>query len=100
MPDENLSAMRQSIALFRKAQHFPSALTDRGLPTRDGDGATPGVLEHTRQRVQELLSAYERHPLAPEREQEMIAFAQREAKASGLDGLPEILGPEYAHHQG
>jgi hypothetical protein len=95
MPDENFSAIRQSIALFRKEQHFPSAVIDRGLPARDddGDGATPGILQRTRQRVRELLSAYERHPLAPEREQEMIAFAQREAKASGLEGLPEILGP-------
>jgi hypothetical protein len=27
----------------------------------------------------------------------MIAFAQREAKESGLDGLPGILDRQYAH---
>jgi hypothetical protein len=43
-----------------------------------------------------LLSAYARHPLPPEREQEMIAFAQREGKKAGLEGLPGILHPEYA----
>ena len=37
------------------------------------------------------FAAYERHPLPPEVEQELIAFAQREAKSSGLLGLPRIL---------
>jgi hypothetical protein len=41
--------------------------------------------------VDELVAAYERHPLPPEVEQELIAFAQREAKSSGLLGLPRIL---------
>jgi trimethylamine:corrinoid methyltransferase-like protein len=64
------------------------------------DGSSPDILQRARQRVEELLSAYERHPLPPEREQEMIAFAQREAKESGLEGLPEIQRPEYAHEPG
>jgi hypothetical protein len=50
--------------------------------------------------VEELLSAYERHPLPPDREQELIAFAQAEAQLSGLEGLPGILRPEYAHDSG
>jgi trimethylamine--corrinoid protein Co-methyltransferase len=86
--------LKETRSLFRKEQHFPSAVIDRGLGT---DGATPGILERASQRVEELLSAYERHPLPPEHEQELIAFAQIEAKASGLEGLPEILRPEYAH---
>jgi hypothetical protein len=44
-----------------------------------------------------LLAAYERHPLPPERELELITFAQAEAKFSGLDGLPGITHREYAH---
>src|SRR5580765_7974602 len=87
--------LKETRALFRKEQHFPSAVIDRGLPSMDG--SSPDILQRARQRVEELLSAYERHPLPPEREQEMIAFAQREAKESGLDGLPEILRPEFAH---
>jgi trimethylamine--corrinoid protein Co-methyltransferase len=94
--------LKQTRALFRKEQHFPSAVIDRGLPSMDAgsDGAPPDILRRARHRVEELLSTYERHPLAPEREQELIAFALREAKASGLEGLPEILRPEYAHEPG
>jgi trimethylamine--corrinoid protein Co-methyltransferase len=87
--------LKETRTLFRKEQHFPSAVIDRGLPNMDG--ATPGILQRARQRVDELLSAYERHPLPPERERELITFALREAKESGLEGLPEILNPEYAH---
>jgi len=87
--------LKETRTLFRKEQHFPSAVIDRGLS--DMNGAAPDILQRARQRVEELLSAYERHPLPPEREQEMIAFAEREAKESGLEGLPGILDREYAH---
>ncbi|HKT88112.1 MAG TPA: trimethylamine methyltransferase family protein [Candidatus Sulfotelmatobacter sp.] len=89
--------LKETRTLFRKEQHFPSSIIDRGLPTMEGD---PGILERARQRVEELLSKYERHPLHPDREEEMIAFAQREAKSYGLEGLPEILSPEFAHEPG
>jgi len=90
--------LKETRALFRKEQHFPSSIIDRGFSSMDG--SSPDILQRARQRIEELLSAYERHPLPPEREREMIAFAQREAKESGLDGLPEILRPEYAHEPG
>ncbi|MFZ0731687.1 MAG: trimethylamine methyltransferase family protein [Candidatus Sulfotelmatobacter sp.] len=89
--------LKETRSLFRCEQHFPSTVIDRGLPPTDSD---PGILERARQRVEELLSAYERHPLPPDREHEMIAFAQREAKPYGLEGLPEILHPEFAHQPG
>jgi trimethylamine--corrinoid protein Co-methyltransferase len=87
--------LKETRALFRKEQHFPSAVIDRGLPAMDG--ATPNVLQRARQRVDELVASYERHPLLPEREKEMIAFAEREGSKSGLEGLPGILAPAYAH---
>jgi trimethylamine---corrinoid protein Co-methyltransferase len=90
--------LKETRSLFRKEQHFPSAVIDRGLPQMDG--ATPDILQRARQRVGELLSVYERHPLSSEREQEIIDFALHEAKQSGLDGLPEILRPEYVHEPG
>ena len=86
--------LKETRALFRQEQHFPSALVDRGLATMDEN--SPGVLERAQQRVEELLSSYQRRPLAADREQEMISFAQREGRKAGLEGLPEILRPEYA----
>ena len=90
--------LKETRALFRKEQHFPSDVIDRGLPALDGSAR--GILNRARQRVEELLSAYERHPLAAEIEKEMVAFAQREGRKAGLEGLPEILKTEYAHDAG
>ncbi len=50
--------LKETRSLFRKEQHFPSTVIDRGLP--EMDGATPDLLQRARQRVVELLSAYER----------------------------------------
>jgi hypothetical protein len=50
-----------------------------------------GILERANQRVQELLAAYERHPLPPDRRQEIISFAEREGQKFGLKGVGEIL---------
>jgi hypothetical protein len=58
------------------------------------DETPPGVLDRAQQRVEELLVAYERRPLPPDREREMIAFARREGKGAGLENLPGILCPE------
>jgi hypothetical protein len=59
------------------------------VPAPDS-GPTPDILQRARNRVDELIAAYERHPLPDEVEQALIAFAQREAKSSGLEGLPGI----------
>jgi len=90
--------LKETRSLFRKEQHFPSTVIDRGLD--QADGGTPDILQRARHRVDELLSAYERHPLPPEREQEMIAFAQREGEKAGLEGLPQILKHDYAEEKG
>jgi trimethylamine--corrinoid protein Co-methyltransferase len=90
--------LKETRALFRKEQHFPSAVIDRGLSS--ADGATPDILQRARKRVEELLSGYERHELAPECEKEMIAFAEREGEKAGLQGLPGILCAEYAREPG
>ena len=64
------------------------------------NGASPGILDRARLRVEELLAAYERRPLPADCEKEMIAFALREGKKAGLEGLPEVLRPEYAREPG
>ena len=85
--------LKQTRALFRQEQHFPSAVIDRGLTSMDG--SNPGILDRARQRIEALLASYERHPLAPEIEKEMIAFAEREGQKAGLERLPGITQPEY-----
>jgi len=90
--------LKETRGLFRKEQHFPSAIVDRGLAA--ADGSTPGVLERAQNRVEELLSSYQRRPLPAEREQEIIEFALREGRKAGLEGLPEILRQEYAQQPG
>jgi len=89
--------LKETRSLFRKEQHFPSAIVDRGLPHMDG--ADPDILERAHTRVEELVASYERHVLPFDREKEMIAFAEREARKAGLEGLPGILEPEYARDQ-
>ena len=87
--------LKETRTLFRREQHFPSSVIDRGLTSLDG--SSPEILTRAKLRVEELLSSSERTPLSPECEKALLAFAQREAKSHGLDGLPGILQQEYAH---
>jgi trimethylamine---corrinoid protein Co-methyltransferase len=90
--------LKETRALFRKEQHFPSAVIDRGLASMDS--AAPDIVGRARQRAEELLTAYQRHALSPECEKELIAFAQREGEKAGLEGIPGILVPAYAREPG
>ena len=83
--------LKETRALFRKEQHFPSAVVDRGLATMDE--TYPDVVTRAAQRVEELVSSYRRPELAPDREKEMLAFAEREGRKAGLTGLPGIPVP-------
>jgi trimethylamine---corrinoid protein Co-methyltransferase len=79
--------LKETRALFRQEQHFPSSVIDRGLPQMNGEG----ILDRASRRVEELLAAYERHPLPPDREEEIIVFAEQEGQKSGLKAVREIL---------
>jgi len=89
--------LKETRTLFRKEQHFPSAVIDRGFSTREGTSAD--ILQRARHRVDELVSSYERHPLPDDRERELIDFALQDAKQVGLERLPGILDPAYARDQ-
>jgi trimethylamine---corrinoid protein Co-methyltransferase len=86
--------LKETRSLFRQEQHFPSAVIDRGLPAPDGSSSD--ILSRASNRVEELLSAYERHALTSEIEGELIAFARHEAKSTGLRELPGIPTPQFA----
>jgi trimethylamine--corrinoid protein Co-methyltransferase len=81
--------LKETRALFRKEQHFPSDVIDRGLASGSDSGS--GVLGRAHQRVEELLAAYQRPALDVHREEEIIAFARREGREAGLAGLPRLL---------
>lgn len=82
--------LKETRALFRKEQHFPSAVIDRGMAASDG------IMDRARSRVEELISTYERQPISSDREKEMLELALREGKRAGLEALPEVLNTDYA----
>ena len=80
--------LKETRALFRREQHFPSAIIDRGL---DSDPPRPnGILQRARERVEELVHEYHRPEMPAEREQSILQFAETEAARAGLRTLPGI----------
>ena len=83
--------LKETRALFRQEQHFPSSVVDRGLAATNG---STGILERAQLRLEELLSTYERRSLGRDLEGEMLAFAEGEARKCGLYSLRSMLDPE------
>jgi len=77
--------LRETRALFRKEQHFPSAVVDRGLASEPGS-----ILDRARCRVEELLAEYQRPELPADCDQALLSFAEAEAGRAGLTDLPGI----------
>ena len=50
--------LKETRALFRKEQHFPSAVIDRGLAS--GSAASQGILNRAQERAEQLLAEYRR----------------------------------------
>ena len=76
--------LKETRALFRSEQHFPSCVIERGGP-RSGD-----AYDRARERAAELLDTYTRPQLSAEREEALLAFARHHAKKAGVDSLPAI----------
>ena len=83
--------LRDTRALFRKEQHFPSSVIERGGPTVEGRSAD--IIGRARARVQELVSAYQRVSMLPDRENSVISFAENQARNVGLEHLPGVTQP-------
>ncbi len=83
--------LKETRALFRKEQHFPSAVIDRGA-----SGFAADILGRARERVEELVVGYRRPGISLEWEQEMLAFAEREGRKAGLAELPGVTNVECA----
>lgn len=78
--------LKEIRARFRKEQHFPPSVIDRGL-ARD---STSGIQDRARARVEELRAEYRHAGISAGRELAMLSFAEGEADRAGFEGLPGI----------
>lgn len=76
--------LKETRSLFRTEQHFPSEIIERGAT------AGSSIWTRARQRVNELLTEYERPEIASDRERELLEFAYYHARKVGLDRLPGV----------
>ena len=77
--------LKETRALFRSEQHFPSEVIDRGVNVEGLD-----VLGRVRRRVQELVGTYQRPAIVSDREEEILQYAEHNARAAGLAQLPGL----------
>ncbi len=82
--------MKETRALFRSEQHFPSAVIDRRVREEGENGTSCDTFCRARARVNELLASYRGPSLAPEVKERLLAIASREGRRVGLEGLPGI----------
>lgn len=85
--------LKETRALFRSEQHFPSDVIDRGMNFEGLD-----VLSRARRRVDELVANYQRPTISSEREEEILDFAERHARDTGLTQLPGVSRSAAATH--
>ena len=80
--------LKETRALFRSEQHFPSPVTHRGeIP--EGTIAED-AFSRARTRVRELLDGYVRSDICAEIQDNLLEVAHRVAHSAGLDSLPGI----------
>jgi trimethylamine---corrinoid protein Co-methyltransferase len=82
--------LKETRALFRSEQHFPSAIIDRSAREEDESKPLRDTFCRARALVNELLASYSRPALAPDASQKLLTIARREAKRVGLQQLPAV----------
>lgn len=75
--------LKETRALFRSEQHFPSFVIQRGEDA-------PDLLSRARTQVGELLAGYHRSAFSADHGEALRQFAEKEARQVGLDHLPGI----------
>jgi trimethylamine--corrinoid protein Co-methyltransferase len=81
--------LKETRALFRTEQHFPSSVIERGAdPAAEGNSLS--TFERARARVEELLESYQRPSIEPEKEAAMRAIVSREEARVNLAGVPGV----------
>ncbi len=76
--------------LFQGEQHLPSKVIDRGSVRAWQEAGGLDTFARAKNRVNELLAAYQRPALSGDVECELVGLVQREARAAGMETLPGI----------
>ena len=76
--------LKETRALFRAEQHFPSAVIERGGPQSLG---ASDAFERAGKRASELVAGYRRPSIRPEVENELRQIAERELWRCGRQSL-------------
>jgi trimethylamine--corrinoid protein Co-methyltransferase len=82
--------LKDTRRLFPQEQHLPSKVIDRSSMRAWLEGGSLDAFGRAKNRVQELLAAYQRPKLLSEVEQELVALVKREAHAAGSKELPGV----------
>jgi trimethylamine:corrinoid methyltransferase-like protein len=82
--------MKETRALFRSEQYFPSRVIERGSDPTSNDHPPADAFSRARQRVHELGAAYQRPSIPSEVKNSLRAIAEREAHSAGMKRLPGI----------
>ena len=82
--------LKETRALFRKEQHFPSAVIDRRA-----EPATADILTRARERVDDLLGTYQKPAISQARAEAILQVVSRAAKLDYLPGI-ELFTTSHA----
>ncbi len=77
--------------LFSQEQYLPSPVLDRGSIRTWHQQGSLDTFQRAKARVNELLAAYERPPMAPEKEKALREVVERVARQAGMDALPSLV---------
>ena len=77
--------------LYRKEQHIPSGVIDRGSLRAWRENGRRDTLDRAKLRVKEILSTYQRPDIPVDKEKELNQLVSDMARKVGMDQLPEII---------
>lgn len=76
--------------LFAKEQYLPSEVIDRDSMRGWQQSGGLDTFARAKIRTRQLLDAYQRPPMDPAQEKELVGMVERLAKAAGMDALPPL----------
>ena len=77
--------------LYRKEQHMPTAVIDRGSLRAWRESGKSDTLDRAKLLVKEILSAYQRPEIPTDTAKELNLLVSNMARNVGMDQLPEII---------